>query len=50
MSNSVLKKSYLFGLLLVGLLVWVIALLMLLMSSYFALNLLNSVVDLAQLG
>lgn len=45
-----LKKSYLFGLLLVGLLVWVIALLMLLFSSYFALHLLNSVVDLAQLG
>jgi hypothetical protein len=50
MSNSVIKKSYLFGLLLVGLLVWVIALLMLLFSSYFALHLLNSVVDLAQLG
>lgn len=50
MGNSVPKRLYLLSLLCVGILVWLIALGLLMISSYFALDLLNSVVDLAHLS
>lgn len=50
MGNSVPEKLGLFVLLTAGILVWLIALGLLMISSYFALDLLNSVVDLAQLS
>lgn len=50
MGNSVPEKLGLFILLCAGILVWLIALVLLMLSSYFALDLLNAVIDLAHLG
>jgi len=50
MGNSVPLRSFLFVLLCAGILVWLIALGLLMISSYLALDLLNSVLDLAQLS